>query len=102
VGARGISEPWSAPALSLRIRPFVAEGKFYERAVIYLDMEQNSHGAQANRRIPSKGERIEVESTGVRIRATVYYADYLQILVKLDDGRSRTLRPGRDAYRIIE
>jgi hypothetical protein len=65
-------------------------------------MEQDSHGAQANRRIPSKGERIELERTGVRIRATVFYADYLQILVKLDDGRSRSVRPGRDAYRIIE
>jgi hypothetical protein len=73
-----------------------------ERAFIYCDMEQDSDGAQANRRIPSIGQRIELERTGVRIRATVFYADYLQILVKLDDGRSRSLRPGRDAYRIIE
>jgi hypothetical protein len=36
------------------------------------------------------------------MRATVFYADHQQILVKLDNGRSRSLRPGWDAYRIIE
>jgi hypothetical protein len=65
-------------------------------------MERSSHGARANGRIPSKGERIELQKNGVRLRATVFYADYQQILVKLDNGHSRSLRPGRDAYRIIE
>jgi hypothetical protein len=67
-----------------------------------MELERSSTAARANGRIPSKGERIELEKTGVRIGATVFYADYLQILVKLDNGRSRSLRPGRDAYRIIE
>ena len=65
-------------------------------------MERSNAAARANGRIPSKGERIELEETGVRMGATVFYADYQQILVKLDNGRSRSLRPGRDAYRIIE
>jgi hypothetical protein len=64
-------------------------------------MERSSHGGRANGRIPEKGERIELEWTGVRVRGTVFYADYLQLLVKLDNGRSRSLRPGRDAYRIV-
>jgi hypothetical protein len=58
--------------------------------------------AEHHGRIPRKGERIEIKRTGTRMRATVYYADHLQILVKFDNGQSRSLRPGRDAYRIIE
>ena len=38
---------------------------------------------------------------GVRVRGTVFYSDQLQILVKWDDGRSESLRPGC-AYRIVE
>lgn len=54
--------------------------------------------------IPSKGDRIELLSThmGVRLRGTVYYSDQLQILVKWDNGRSQSLRPGVDRYRVIE
>jgi hypothetical protein len=65
-------------------------------------MERRNDDAQQYGRIPSKGERIEIKSTGTRMRATVYYADHLQILVKFDNGLSRSLRPGRDAYRIVE
>ena len=62
----------------------------------------NDPGADAY--IPSKGERIELakRTTGVGARGTVFYADQLQILVKLDDGRSQSLRTDREAYRIIE
>ena len=35
---------------------------------------------------------------GIRVRGTVFYSDQLQILVKWDDGRSESLRPGVDAY----
>jgi hypothetical protein len=38
---------------------------------------------------------------GVRVRGTVFYADHLQILVKWDDGRSESLRPGVDRFRIV-
>jgi hypothetical protein len=65
---------------------------------------ERSNDALANAYIPSKGERIELakSATGVRARGTVFYADQLQILVKLDNGRSQSLRAGREAYRIIE
>jgi hypothetical protein len=54
--------------------------------------------------LPSKGERIELlrTKTGVRLRGTVFYSDQLQILVKWDDGRSQSLRPGVDRFRVIE
>jgi hypothetical protein len=60
-------------------------------------------GNQEGPRIPSKGDRIELlrTRTGVRLRGTVFYSDQLQILVKWDDGRSQSLRPGVDRYRII-
>jgi hypothetical protein len=38
----------------------------------------------------------------VSARRTVFYADQLQILVTLDNGRSQSLQAGREAYRIIE
>ena len=54
--------------------------------------------------IPGKGDRIELRrpATGVRIRGTVHYSDQLQILVKWDDGRSQSVKPGIDRYRILE
>ena len=39
---------------------------------------------------------------GVRVRGTVFYSDQLQILVKWDDGRSESLRPSADGYRIVD
>lgn len=66
-----------------------------------------SHAApddQERTGIPSKGDRIELlrTQTGVRLRGTVFYSDHLQILVKWDNGRSQSLRPGIDRYRILE
>jgi hypothetical protein len=57
-----------------------------------------------NSALPSKGDRIELlrEHFGIRPRGTVYYCDHRQILVKWDDGRSQSLRPEADRYRIIE
>jgi hypothetical protein len=54
--------------------------------------------------VPSKGERIELlrPRIGVRVRGTVFYSDQLQILVKWDDGRSESLRPGVDSYRKVD
>ncbi len=50
-----------------------------------------------------KGERIELLElrTGIPRRGSVFYSDQLQILVKWDDGRSESLRPGVDRFRII-
>ena len=56
--------------------------------------------------IPSKGDRVELLSalTGARVHllGTVFYADHVQILVKWDDGRSQSLRPGADRFRIVD
>jgi Domain of unknown function (DUF4314) len=69
-----------------------------------LGVGNAAHNDQEHARIPSKGERIELLRTraGVRLRGTVYYSDDLQILVKWDNGRSQSLRPGVDHYRIIK
>jgi hypothetical protein len=60
----------------------------------------DSHGVT----VPGKGDRIELlrPRTGVRRRGTVFYADELQVLVKLDDGHSKSIRPGVDHFRVIE
>jgi len=49
--------------------------------------------------IPTKGDRVEQT---IRRAGVVWYADQLQVLVKWDDGRSSSLRIGRDGLRIIE
>jgi hypothetical protein len=48
------------------------------------------------------GSSCDAPQTGFRIRGTVHYSDHLQILVKWDDGRSQSVKPGIDRYRIIE
>jgi hypothetical protein len=52
--------------------------------------------------IPSRGDRIEVVRTGVKLGGQVWYADQLQILLKWDDGTSSSLRIGRDSFRITD
>lgn len=53
---------------------------------------------------PSKGQRIELFGTqfGVRMIGTVYYSDRHQVLVKWDNGRSQSLRPGVDRFRVVD
>jgi hypothetical protein len=53
--------------------------------------------------VPQKGDRIELLRTraGVRPRGTVFYSDDLQILVKWDNGKSTSLRPGTDQFKIV-
>lgn len=48
--------------------------------------------------LPDKGDRIEQRRTGVTRAGTVWYADQLQVLVKWDDGRTSSLRIGRDHF----
>ena len=51
--------------------------------------------------IPSIGDRVEVIRTGISLRGKVQYADWLQVLVKWDDGSSSSLRVGRDDFRAL-
>ena len=54
--------------------------------------------------MPRKGDRIELlrARAGIRPRGTVFYADDLQILVKWDNGKSTSLRPGTDRFKIVD
>ena len=67
-------------------------------------LQNASDSHEGSGRIPVKGDRIELlqPRTGVRVRGTVFHVDQVQILVKWDDGRSESLRPGVDRYRILD
>jgi hypothetical protein len=54
--------------------------------------------------LPNRGDRIELAEGrfGLVLRGTVQYVDQVQVLVKLDDGRSRSLRMGIDGFRIVD
>jgi hypothetical protein len=66
-------------------------------------MRHSGHIEEGWSPVPMKGDRIELvrSRTGIRTRGTVQHVDQSQILVKWDDGRSESLRPG-DRFRIIE
>ena len=53
--------------------------------------------------LPRRGDRIELAERGLalRFRGTVQYVDRVQVLVKVDDGRSKSLRVGVDRFRGI-
>jgi hypothetical protein len=63
-----------------------------------------AHSQDDHDGVPMKGDRIELVEprAGVRVRGTVFHVDQVQILVKWDDGRSGSLRPGVDRFRIVE
>jgi hypothetical protein len=50
--------------------------------------------------IPNRGDQVEQLRIGVRRLGVVWYADQLQVLVKWQDGRSSSLRLGRDQFSI--
>lgn len=89
--------PTSAPfpANTRAVRKFLRAGRIYESVGT-----RDSHAVT----IPRKGDRIELlrPTAGIRRRGIVFYADELQVLVKLDDGRSKSIRPGIDHFRVIE
>jgi hypothetical protein len=53
-----------------------------------------------NHKIPSRGDRIEQRQNGIRRIGYVWYSDQLQVLVKWQDGKSSSLRIGRDQFSI--
>jgi hypothetical protein len=67
-------------------------------------MGQNAaQSHEKHERIPKKGDRIECiqPRTEISRRGTVFHVDQVQILVKWDDGRSGSVWPGVDRFRII-
>jgi len=71
----------------------------------WWDMRQNrAHRHEEHDRTPQKGDRIErlQPRTGIQVLGTVFHVDQVQILVKWDDGRSGSLRPGVDHFRILD
>ena len=66
---------------------------------------KSGHEQDRHQQIPQKGHRIELRlpRLGIRRHGTVFYADHLQVLVKWEDGRSESLRPGTaHRFRIID
>jgi hypothetical protein len=55
---------------------------------------------QGNHKIPDQGDQIEQRQMGVSRVGVVWYADQLQVLVKWQDGKSSSLRLGRDQFSI--
>ena len=50
--------------------------------------------------VPSRGDYVVQQRTGIVRVGYVWYADQLQILVKWQDGTSSSLRVGRDRFAI--
>ena len=53
-----------------------------------------------NHNIPDRGDQVEQSQMGVSRVGVVWYADQLQVLVKWQDGKSSSLRLGRDQFSI--
>jgi hypothetical protein len=53
-----------------------------------------------NHKIPNRGDEVEQRRIGVSRVGAVWYADQLQVLVKWQDGKSSSLRLGRDRFSI--
>jgi hypothetical protein len=50
--------------------------------------------------IPNRGDQVEQRRMGISRVGVVWYADQLQVLVKWQDGKSSSLRLGRDQFSI--
>jgi hypothetical protein len=53
-----------------------------------------------NHKIPSRGDQVEQRRMGISRIGYVWYSDQLQVLVKWQDGKSSSLRIGRDQFSI--
>jgi hypothetical protein len=56
---------------------------------------------RGNHKIPSRGDQVEQRRNGIRRIGDVWYSDQLQVLVKWQDGKSSSLRIGRDLFSIL-
>ena len=63
-------------------------------------LESRGEVMRGNHKIPDRGDQVEQRRMGVTRVGVVWYADELQVLVKWRDGRSSSLRPGRDQFSI--
>jgi hypothetical protein len=50
--------------------------------------------------IPNRGDQVEQRRMGISRVGVVWYADQLQVLVKWQDGKSSSLRLGRDQFSV--
>jgi hypothetical protein len=66
-------------------------------------MQRDAARPEKRNPLPKKGNRIELvhARAGVRRQGTVFHVDHLQILVKWDDGRSGSLEPDGEQFRIV-
>ena len=84
--------------------PGTVDSTSWTRALADWFEREADHCEQRRKKetLPSRGDRIELaQGLGFSVRGTVQYVDQVQALVKLDDGRSRSLRIGIDGFRIV-
>jgi hypothetical protein len=62
------------------------------------NLGERSHMRVEDGKFPSKGDLVEQHRDGVIRVGYVWYADQLQVLVKWRDGKSSSLRLGRDRF----
>jgi hypothetical protein len=81
-----------------RERSELRRASFDSDSLLLLRGGENSEMPGAGLRLPNHGDEVEQLRAGVRRVGRVWYVDYLQVLVKWHDGRSSSLRPGRDRF----
>ncbi|MEN3312984.1 MAG: hypothetical protein V7645_2313 [Actinomycetota bacterium] len=66
----------------------------------FFESRGEVHMQVTGTQIPSKGDLVEQLRMGVSRVGVVWYADQIQVLVKWQDGKSSSLRRGRDQFSI--
>jgi hypothetical protein len=64
----------------------------------FLELGETHMGVRNH--IPNRGDQVEQRRMGISRVGVVWYADQLQVLVKWQDGKSSSLRLGRDQFSI--
>jgi hypothetical protein len=63
-------------------------------------LELGETHVEVTNHIPNRGDQVEQRRMGISRVGVVWYADQLQVLVKWQDGKSSSLRLGRDQFSI--